>query len=35
LSEAEAQLELARAFFRNVGATARLAEADATIAAVS
>jgi class 3 adenylate cyclase/tetratricopeptide (TPR) repeat protein len=35
LSEAEAQLELARAFYRKVGATAYLAEADAIIAAAS
>ncbi len=33
LPEAAAQLELARAFFRKVGATALLAEADATLAA--
>ena len=32
-AEAEAQLELARAFFRKVGATAYLAEADAIVAA--
>ena len=35
LSEAEAQLELARAFYRKVGATAFLAEADAIVAAAS
>ena len=35
LSEAEAQLELARAFYRKVGATACLAEADAIVAAAS
>ncbi|HET7515642.1 MAG TPA: adenylate/guanylate cyclase domain-containing protein [Gaiella sp.] len=35
LGEAEAQLELARVFFRKVGATAFLAEADAILAAAS
>ena len=35
LSEAEAQLELARAFYRKVGATAFLAEADDILAAAS
>ena len=35
LREAEAQLELARAFFRKVGATAYLAEADEIVAAAS
>jgi class 3 adenylate cyclase/tetratricopeptide (TPR) repeat protein len=35
LGEAEAQLELARAFFRKVGATALLAEADTIVAAAS
>jgi class 3 adenylate cyclase len=35
LGEAESQLELARAFFRKVGATALLAETDAIVAAAS
>jgi class 3 adenylate cyclase/tetratricopeptide (TPR) repeat protein len=35
LSEAEAQLELARAFYRKVGATAFLAQAEAIVAAAS
>ncbi len=35
LAEAEAQLDLARAFFRKVGATAYLAEADEIVAAAS
>jgi hypothetical protein len=35
LGEAEAHLELARAFYRKVGATAFLAEADALVAAAS
>ena len=35
LGEAEAQLELARAFFRKVGATALMAEADTIVAAAS
>jgi tetratricopeptide (TPR) repeat protein len=35
LAEAEAQLELARAFYRKVGATAFLAEADRIVAAAS
>ena len=35
LSEAETQLELGRAFFRKVGATAFLAEADTIVAAAS
>jgi class 3 adenylate cyclase len=35
VEEAEAQLELARAFYRKVGASAFLAEADAIVAAAS
>ena len=35
IDEAEAQLELARAFYRKVGATAFLAEADAILAAAA
>jgi hypothetical protein len=35
LGEAEAQLELARALYRKVGATAFLAEADEIVAAAS
>jgi hypothetical protein len=35
LGKAEAQLELARVFFRKVGATALLAEAETILAAAS